>query len=62
MYCIKVYLPATRADVGVSSIPDGRAFYEASLQWHGTCDLSVEEVHQMGVDEVARIKAEMERV
>lgn len=47
---------------GVSALPNGEAFYNAQLQNMTTLPLSAEQVHQTGLDEVARISAEMERV
>ena len=44
---------------GVSALPDGAAFYQASLQFNTTLPLTAETVHQTGLDEVARLRSEM---
>ena len=56
------YLPGARATLGVSSLPDGAAFYRHRILMHTTLALSPEEVHETGLREVARIRAEMEQV
>jgi uncharacterized protein (DUF885 family) len=44
---------------GVWQLPDGDRFYRSRLRYHTTADLSPDEVHQMGLDEVARIRGEI---
>jgi len=44
---------------GVWQLPDGDAFYTAMLRHHTTTALSAEEIHQQGLDEVARIRGEI---
>ena len=51
-----------RPTVGVSGWPEGRSFYEAVLRWHLTLDMTPQEVHQIGLDEVSRIRNQMEQV
>ncbi len=55
----KEYLPKTRTTIGVSNFPDGLAYYQERTQHYTTTDLSYEEVYQIGLQEVARIKKEM---
>lgn len=47
-------------DLGVWSLPDGEAYYENRIRNHTTLDLTADEIHQIGLDDVARIHAEME--
>src|SRR5690606_15755842 len=47
---------------GVWSLPDGEAYYNMRLQQMTTLELSAEEIHQIGLREVARIRAEMEKI
>ncbi|NYF30732.1 DUF885 family protein [Sphingopyxis sp. JAI108] len=47
---------------GVGKQPNGKAYYEALLRSATTIDLSADEIHRIGLDEVARIKVEMEAV
>lgn len=52
-------LAKARTDVGVSSIPQGQACYAALIRKYTGLQLSAEEIHQLGLREVARIKIEM---
>ena len=56
------YVPAAREELGISSVPGGRAQYQALVRYHTTLDTSPEEVHQRGLAEVARIRSEMEAI
>lgn len=56
------YVPAAREELGISSVPNGRAQYQALVRFHTTLDTSPEEVHQRGLAEVARIRGEMEEI
>jgi uncharacterized protein (DUF885 family) len=54
------YLPNTRTTLGASVLPDGQAYYKAMIEKFTTLDLTAQQIHDMGLREVARIKAEME--
>ncbi|MEG9327832.1 DUF885 domain-containing protein [Salinimicrobium catena] len=56
------YLPAARQSLGVSEIPGGKEYYQNRLNYYTTLELSAEEIHQKGLKEVARIKAEMQKI
>ncbi|MEX0899583.1 MAG: DUF885 domain-containing protein [Gammaproteobacteria bacterium] len=56
------YLPASRTDVGAWSLPDGRAFYASRAKRFTTTDLTPDEIHEIGLSEVARIRASMQDV
>jgi uncharacterized protein (DUF885 family) len=56
------YLPTARETTALSALPEGRDWYDHLVRHHTTTDLSAEEIHQLGVAEVARIGAEMDRV
>ena len=47
---------------GAWSLPDGAAFYAHQLKQSTTTDLSADQIHQIGLDQVARIHGEMERI
>ncbi len=47
---------------GVHKLPQGKAYYEERLAYATTTDMSAEQVHQLGLDEVARIRGEMEAI
>lgn len=54
----KEYLPAARASAGWSALPGGQAWYAAKVAESTTTTLTPEEIHQIGLREVARIQAE----
>ncbi|MCX7548235.1 DUF885 domain-containing protein [Xanthomarina sp. F1114] len=55
------YLPNSRDDLGVVSIPNGDAFYQNRINYFTTSNqYTAEDIHQIGLKEVARIRAEME--
>ena len=56
----KEYLPACYDGVGIWQRPDGAAAYAYDARQHTTTDLTPEQIHQIGLDEVARIHGEME--
>jgi len=56
------YVPAARADLGISSVPRGRELYRTLVRFHTTLETTPQEVHERGLAEVARIRAEMEEV
>jgi uncharacterized protein (DUF885 family) len=47
---------------GVWSLPDGEAYYRNRIRHHTTLDLTAEEIHQAGLEDVARIHAEMRAI
>jgi len=56
------YIPHTRTDVGMSSLPNGHAFYAACLKYHTTTDYTPQHIHELGLQEVARINKRFEEV
>jgi uncharacterized protein (DUF885 family) len=54
------YLPKTRTTTGARDLPDGTAFYKAMIEKFTTLDLTAQQIHDIGLAEVARIKGEME--
>lgn len=56
------YLPKTRAGIAVSDLPDGRAYYDFLAADYTTTRLTADEIHDIGLKEVARIRAEMEKI
>ena len=56
------YLPASRKTDGIWDTPQGDAFYRALAQFHTTTKLTPEEIHAIGLKEVARIRGEMDRI
>ena len=57
------YYPNTRTTVGVSETPNGAEFYQNRINYYTTSTLySADEIHQIGLKEVARIKEEMIKI
>ncbi|MDQ0464631.1 uncharacterized protein (DUF885 family) [Caulobacter ginsengisoli] len=55
----KEYLPAARPGLGASTLPDGKAYYQWRVSYFTTTAMTPDEIHALGVSEVARIRAEM---
>ena len=53
------YAPACREDLGASGFPDGDEYYAYRARFFTTTDMTVDEIHALGLSEVARIRAEM---
>ena len=56
------YLPGTRTTLAAVALPNGPAFYKAMIEKFTTLDLTAQQIHDIGIAEVARIQAEMEVV
>lgn len=56
------YVPRCRESIGASGLPNGKAFYEHRVRYYTTLDLTPQQVHDTGLSEVKRIRAEMEQV
>lgn len=58
----KTYYPACKDEIGAHVLPNGAAYYAFQVRSHTTTKLSPDEVHAIGLREVARIRGEMEAV
>lgn len=58
----KKYLPACFDNVGVSQIPNGQKFYAHRARKYTTTNLTPDEIHNIGLSEVKRIRSEMEKI
>lgn len=57
------YLPYTRTTLGVSDTPNGEAYYQNRINFYTTStQYTADDIHQIGLSEVARIKAEMQQI
>lgn len=56
------YLPASRETIGASELPNGEAFYEYRVRHFTTTDMTPDEVHRLGLEEVKRIRGEMQLI
>jgi uncharacterized protein (DUF885 family) len=55
------YLPKARTTIGLSELPNGAAWYAYLVRRHTSLSLTPDEVHQLGLSEVARVRAVMEK-
>jgi uncharacterized protein (DUF885 family) len=55
------YIPHTRTTISAHDLPDGDAFYRAQVREYTTSDMPPEQIHQLGLQEVGRIDAEMQK-
>jgi len=56
------YVPGARDNIAAIALPDGAAFYQNRLEHYTTLKMTPQQVHDIGVKEVARIRAEMQQV
>ncbi|THH39947.1 DUF885 domain-containing protein [Neolewinella litorea] len=61
-YVREEYLPLTRETSGIDEIPNGKAYYNYLIKLYTTTDMSADEIHEIGLREVARLRQEMEKV
>ncbi|MDG2374945.1 MAG: DUF885 domain-containing protein [Woeseiaceae bacterium] len=61
-YFNDIYLPASRDSIGASSLPNGEAFYEYRTRFYTTTQMTPDEIHRVGLNEVKRIRDEMQLV
>ena len=56
------YKPKCRATIGASVMPQGKDWYRLQARIHTTTELTPDQIHQIGLDEVARIGARMDKL
>lgn len=61
-FYVDEYLPACRLTISAEDFPDGVAFYEQAVRYHTTTRLAPDQIHDIGLAEVARIRGEMEKI
>ena len=61
-FLVDKYIPKARESIANSALPDGKKWYRHRVRLFTTTDLTPEEIHQLGLQEVARIHARMEEV
>ena len=59
-FLVSKYIPNCREEIGLSSLPMGKEWYEQLCHSYTTTDLTPDEIHQIGHTEVKRIRTEME--
>ena len=58
-YFEDTYLPASRDSIGASELPYGEAFYRYRVRHYTTTQMTPDEIHELGLSEVQRIRTEM---
>ena len=61
-YFASTYLPACRESIAATALSNGAAAYAFHVHWQTTTDLTPQQIHEIGVSEVKRIRAEMDKV
>ncbi len=61
-YLVNTYLPASRETIAMSDLPDGKAWYAYNVRSSTTTDLTPEQIHQIGLSEVKRIRKQMDEL
>lgn len=61
-FFVNRYLPNARDNIAATSLPNGDAYYANRVKHYSTLELSADEIHQIGVAEVKRIRAEMQSI
>lgn len=56
------YYPNTRTAIGVSESPNGKEYYQSRIDFYTTLEMTPESIHKKGLEEVARIKKQMEAI
>ncbi len=53
------YIPAAAENIGITDVPGGRKYYQFLVEYYTTLEITPEEVHAIGLEEVERIRSEM---
>ncbi len=61
-FMVREYVPGARTTLGASELPGGREYYAQQIRHFTTLEMSAEEIHAIGLREVARIRSEMEEI
>ena len=61
-FMVEQYIPQARADIAASALPNGQAFYNNRVKHFTTLEMTADQVHEVGLKEVKRIRAEMEAI
>jgi uncharacterized protein (DUF885 family) len=56
------YVPKAKESLAAESYPDGKAYYQSKIVEFTTTNLTADQIHQIGLDEMAKIRAEMQEV
>ncbi len=62
LFFLEEYYSNARVDYAISSIPNGKRYYNYLVKYHTTTDKTPKEIHGIGIDEVSRIRKEMDKI
>ncbi len=55
------YVPKARTTLAAERLPDGKAYYQSKIVEYTTTDMTAQQIHQIGLSEMAKIRAEMQK-
>ena len=61
-YMVNTYQPKARENIAAASLPQGKSYYQNRVEHYTTLSMSADAIHQKGLEEVARIRNEMETI
>lgn len=61
-YLASRYIPGCREEIAATALPNGSAAYAYHVRWQTTTNLAPQQIHELGLSEVTRIHAEMDKV
>lgn len=61
-FFLEEYVPQARTTLAAEALPDGKAYYQQQIHEYTTLDLTPQQIHEIGLKEVARIQAEMNTI
>jgi uncharacterized protein (DUF885 family) len=61
-FLVARYLPGCRETIAASALPNGAAMYAYNVKWHVTTNDTPQQIHEIGLGEVKRIRAEMDAI
>jgi uncharacterized protein (DUF885 family) len=61
-FLTSIYLPACRTTTSASALANGPSMYAYNVKWHVTTDMTPQQIHELGLSEVRRIRREMDQV
>jgi uncharacterized protein (DUF885 family) len=61
-FLVSEYIPKSKTNIAAMSLPNGTAYYQNRSNFYTTTQMSVDDIHSLGLDEVKRIRGEMQAV
>lgn len=61
-FMVEEYIPNGRSTIGASELPNGHEYYQQRVTYFTTLEMSIDEIHQLGLKEVQRIRSEMMKI